>query len=365
MAATATRDQVLSFRVRTQQLDRDHGTLDDTAVLDLGVQDTGPDGARWALAMRGVDATSVADDELSMVWTLRGAPHLYRRSDLASVAAAVAPVSDADAGHRIYDAAKPLKAAGIGNLQALDTVADAMRSVVTQPTVKGEVSAQVSEQLGGPYVRFCRPCNATHVYEMPFRLGAFRGGLELQPGTSPPVLRRIRSHPPASRARPQHDVIRAYLHLLGPATPKQVSGYVEAPVKEVTELWPSDVVEVTVDGQTRWVLEDDQDLLGAEKTTTTRLLGPFDLFLQARDRDLLVPDPARAKALWPVLGRPGAVLEDGQIVGLWRPRSSAKQLTLNVELWGTASAARRKRVSAQAGRLATYRGVALKKVDFG
>src|SRR3954463_547669 len=39
-----TRAQVLAFRVRAQQLDRAAGSLDDTAVLDLGVQDTGPDG---------------------------------------------------------------------------------------------------------------------------------------------------------------------------------------------------------------------------------------------------------------------------------------------------------------------------------
>ena len=50
MPEILTRAQVLAFRVRAQQLDRDAGTLADTAVLDLGVQDTGPDGARWALA---------------------------------------------------------------------------------------------------------------------------------------------------------------------------------------------------------------------------------------------------------------------------------------------------------------------------
>ena len=49
-----TREQVLAFRVHAQQLRRAAGTVADTAVLDLGVQDTGPDGGLWALAQRGV-----------------------------------------------------------------------------------------------------------------------------------------------------------------------------------------------------------------------------------------------------------------------------------------------------------------------
>src|SRR3954465_3024672 len=67
-----TRRQVLGFRGRAQQLDRDSGTIDDTAVLDLGVQDTGTDGARWALTLRGVEHPSA--DDLATVWTPRGAP---------------------------------------------------------------------------------------------------------------------------------------------------------------------------------------------------------------------------------------------------------------------------------------------------
>ena len=41
-----------------------------------------------------------------------------------------------------------------------------------------------------------------------------------------------------------------------------------------------------------------------------RLLGPFDPFLQARDREVVVPDPAHRKDLWRTLGRPGGVLVD-------------------------------------------------------
>jgi hypothetical protein len=46
VALELTRADVLAFRVRAQQLDRTAGTLADTAVLDLGVQDTGADAGR-------------------------------------------------------------------------------------------------------------------------------------------------------------------------------------------------------------------------------------------------------------------------------------------------------------------------------
>ena len=298
-----------------------------------------------------------------LAWTIRGAPHLYRRKDLPAVALAVAPFSDADAGKRIFDAAKPLRAAGIGNIDALHSVAAAMRSIVTTPMVKGDVSTQLTAVMETPYLRYCGSCRATHLYEMPFRLAALRAGLELKPDTSPPVMAPIRGFSPAKRPSPRFDVIRAYLRLLGPATPKQVAEYVDAPVKDVSDHWPPDVDEVTVAGERRWVLSADADALGGGPARLTRLLGPFDLYLQLRDRPSLVADPAHAKALWPILGRPGAVLHDGEIAGCWRPRKSGARLNLAVELWDGASPALRTSIGSEAERLAAFRGVALGKVD--
>lgn len=351
---------MLGLRVRAQQLDRGSGSLDDTAVLDIGVQDTGPDGARWALAVRGV--ASPPEDALATVWTIRGAPHVYRRADLPGVAAATAPFSDADAGKRIFDASRPLKAAGIPNLTALDVVADAMRSIVTTPMVKGEMSTRLTAVLDEPYVRFCVPCDATHTYEQPFRLSALRAGLELQPGTSPPVLQPIPGFTRDDEVPDRLDVVRAYLRLLGPATPKLVAGYLDAPVKDVQARWPEDAVEVDVDGERRWLLADGLELLG-DPPRGTRLLAPFDLHLQARDRTLLVRDAARAKDLWRTLGRPGGVLVDGEIVGTWRAKKTGAAVSVAVDMWEPASPDVRAAVGEEAERLATFRGLRLKSVD--
>ena len=360
MAGTLTRRQVLDLRVHAQQLGRASGVPADTVVLDIGVQDTGPDGGLWALALRGADTAALDDDELATAWTVRGAPHLYRRADLPGVLAATAPFSDADAGKRIFDAARPLKAAGISNLDGLDTVAAAMRSLVTARRVKGDVSGRLNELLPELYQRFCRPCGAVHVHEMPFRLAALRAGLELEPGTSPPVLRPVPGLTPAETVPPHLDVVRGYLRLLGPATPKLVAGYLDAPAKDVQARWPEDAVEVSVDGERRWLLAEDADRVEeVPPAAGVSLLGPFDPFLQARDRPLLADDPARAKALWPVLGRPGAVLADGEVAGTWRPRKTGSTLTVAVELWTPVP---HEAVTEAAERLAAFRGVSLRDV---
>jgi hypothetical protein len=366
-----TREDILGYRLRAQQLGRAAGTVAATAVLDYGVQDTGPDGSRWALAIRGVDVAAITNEQLAIAWTLRGAPHLYRRADLPRIAAATEPFSAFDAGKRILNAAKPLKAAGIDTLDALNHVAATMHSVLRNSAEhalgKGDVSGQLSTQLDGPYLRYCRACKATHIYEMPFRLAALRAGIELDLDTSPPVLRLLPEFKPATTVPPRFDVIRCYLGLLGPATPKHVAAYIDAPVNEVSNRWPADAVPVTVDGEQRWILDADVKSLNSAASLNgapTHLLGPFDIFLQGKDRSLLVPNSAHAKSLWPVLGRPGAVLLDGDLAGTWRPRKSGRALDINITLWGKVAAPGRERIEAAAERLAAFRNTTLHGVAY-
>jgi hypothetical protein len=249
---------------------------------------------------------------------------------------------------------------------------------VTRPMVKGDVSTQLTKRLDPPYLRYCGSCQATHSWEVPFRISALYAGLELQPGTSPPVLRRIPEWPesqpgpaPDPTAAPASlQPIRNYLRFLGPATPTEVAAFLDSPVAEIKKHWPEDAVEVSVDGRRGWLLgevgstaggrggvvppeiiEHDQKLL--------RLLGGFDLFLQGKDRDLIVPDASRHKELWPILGRPGAVLHGTEIVGIWRPKASGRQFTLRLSLWTALSKRSRIQLDMEAERLAAHRGAEL------
>jgi hypothetical protein len=265
----------------------------------------------------------------------------------------------------VIGADKPLKEAGIPTLTGLTEVATQMRQVVKRPMVKGEVSTQLTARLEPPYLRYCGACKAAHSWEVPFRMGALYAGLELEPGTSPPVLQRIPDWPkrtpgpaPDPMTAPESlQPIRNYLRFLGPARPNDVAAFLDSPVAEIKAHWPEDAVEVTIDGRRVWILgelggiEHDRELL--------RLLGGFDLFLQGKDRELIVPDTSKHKELWPILGRPGAVLSGTEIVGTWRPRAAGEDFTLRLSPWTTLSKRVRGRLELEAERLAAHRGLKL------
>ena len=355
------RDKVIAYRVAAQGLRRETSALDELDVLDFGVQDSG-DAARLAFDARLHSAPP--DDgvgpgqALALDWTLRGAPHLHRRGDLDWLAGALWPLSDADANTRL-DASASMKKAGLAGLEGFAAGVKAMRSVVSAPMAKGAASTEVTAATPDALHRYCRGCKATHVFEMVFRMATLPAGVELEPDTSPPVLvpRSKAAKPGRTDVASLQRLIRAYLTLLGPASSGDVAGYLGARRADLVEVWPDDLAEVSVEGRTGSIPEEQlATLRKARKLRLTRLLGPYDPYLQARDRELIVPDKAVHKTLWPVLGRPGVLFVDGEVVGTWRVKSSKSRLDLTVDAFAPLPPKVRSEVEAESERVAAVRG---------
>lgn len=360
-----SRAQVLGYRFRAQQLDRSASSVSELAVLDIGVQDSGADAARLAFDARlgstPPDGGVGPGQPLALVWSLRGAPHIHRRADLDWLAGALYPLSEADATRRLNETGPSISRAGIAALEQYAIAVREMKAVVRSPMGKGAVSSAVTQRIPEVMWRDCRPCRARHISDSAMRSATLAASLEFEPGTSPPVLvPRSRSRvPKAVDVAALQRLIAAYLTLLGPAGQADVAGYLDARRADIAAIWPDGLVEVSVDGHPGWLPADRVSAVqGAVAPESVRLLGAFDPWLQARDRWLIVPDDSVHKVLWPVLGRPGVLLVDGEVLGVWRPKASGRKLVLTVSTFAPLPPHVWAAIEAEAERVAAVRGAA-------
>ncbi|MGH3489989.1 MAG: DNA glycosylase AlkZ-like family protein [Actinopolymorphaceae bacterium] len=389
MVMTVDRRRVLAYRAAVQGLARDAKDPEELGVLDLGIQDSQVGTARLALTARlpVVPTASgggpgdrggrgspgdrsgrrgpgdpVSDETTyAVLWSFRGAPHLHRRADLPALTSALWPLDDADAMTRLTSARKPMAAAGIAGLAAFTAAAEAMRAVVTKPLSKGEVSAGVTAALPAAYSYACRSCASTHIYGSIFQLVGLPAGVRHVPDSAPLTLVPLERRPRVpTRAVGTADVVRTYLRLHGPATTAEAASYLGTTQAKVRTVWPDGLAEVNVNGRPTWLPEEQlPDLRKASRPSYVRLLPALDPFLQARDRDVLVPDSAHQKALWKILSSPGGVLVDGEIAGTWRVRGAGKKrLMLTVEPFGRLAAKTRTAIEEESARIAELRGAA-------
>ncbi|MET7638137.1 crosslink repair DNA glycosylase YcaQ family protein [Streptomyces sp. NPDC005438] len=375
------RERVLAYRVAAQGLDRapadaapvapaptspspdpadptatDALTGPTSGVLGLGVQDTPRGSARLALAARGVDS-----EGLVPVWSYRGAPYLHPAAELPSLASALWPLDGPDAVARMVNPPSP-EAAAMG-VEAYRRTAEAFREVVTGPMPKGEASAAVTARVPSSLVVWCERCGARHVAQPLFLQSSLPGGVRLD-GEVPATLVPVGApFPVPEAARGTAGLAERYLRLLGPARPAEVAAYWGTRPGVVREVWPEGLVEVTVRGRRRWLPGDRLDALrGAEPPgpDRVRLLPPGDPLLQARDRDLVLPDATARKALWRPVGGPGALLSGAEVAGVWRVRAVGRAgggaVEVTVSPFARLSAAARRGVEAEAERVARVRG---------
>ena len=343
------RARVLAYRVAAQGFDRSAAS---PPPLALGVQDTPAGAARVALAARGA-----SQDGLETVWSFRGAPHLHPRTELDRLAAALWPVDDVDATARIDTPA--IKDGARLGLAAFRATARAFRDAVTAPTPKGEVSRAVSAAVPASLTYWCTTCAARHISGLLFQQAGLAGGVRVRSERGRTVLAPLdRPVPLPEEASGTAEVVRAYLRLLGPATPADVAKHLGTRPATVRARWPDGLAEVRVDGRRAWLPEERLDALRTARADRglVRLLPPGDPLLQARDRSLLVPSRERARRIWRPVGSPGVLLWGTELAGTWRAAARGSAVEVTVEPFTALTPAARKALAVEADSVAAARG---------
>ena len=233
---------------------------------------------------------------------------------------------------------------------------------------RGEVSTQVSRRVPRSLTYDCRTCRARHIAGNVWQHAGLAGGVHVQSRGKEAMLGPIDKAPPIPESNEGiADLITTYLRLLGPATPMEVGKYLGSTTAEMKRVWPvASLAEVTVDGRRTWLPSAAlADLESAPSPTGVRLLPAMDPLLQARDRDVLLPDRSRQKEVWRILGNPGAVLLDGEIAGVWRAKMAGrKRVDLTVTPFGRLASAQRSAIEEESTRVARARGAPEATVTF-
>jgi hypothetical protein len=150
------------------------------------------------------------------------------------------------------------------------------------------------------------------------------------------------------------EMARRFLRIYGPGTPESFRGWagIRPPAARVTfEALAESLTAVKTPIGERWILTEDEASYVAEPDAPApaRLLPSGDAYylLWGADRELLVPDVGRRAELWTPRVWPGAVVVEGEVVGVWR-RSQEK---VAIEPWGLLPQTVRHAVEAEAASL--------------
>ena len=343
-----TRERVLAFRLARHHVTERAGDAATAAFAAL--QDTPPGAAATALAARA-EVGPEALDELVIVPSLRGAATAVAPADLAIFTAGLEPQDEEEARHLTGNAWKALD--GIGALEALDRVSDAVADAVSGgPLVKDDFHQALRERLPKALLWWCEGCGSHHVHPSLWRATGIRGVLAIvgREGRSP----LFGAPPPAPPVEdPGGALARRYLQLHGPSTPLLFRYWAYLTLPHAKRLWAR-AGELAQVGD-EWVLAEDAEL-DAPAPKGARLLPNLDPLASAKDREVLVPDEAVRKKIWRSLGGPGMALVDGEVAGTWRPRKKGKVLVVVIEPLRQLSRAEEEALAVEAERLAPFRG---------
>jgi hypothetical protein len=353
-------DQVLAFRLARSGLTaRTARGLADAAACPAS--DFARDAALLALAARieGISREAyhraVDAGDLVVAHVIRGAIHALAPGDLALYGRALIARDDGELASQLGQQVQQLAAEkGFAPSEALEEVATATKDALTNGRTldKNELHEELRKRVRADLLPWCRGCGSYHVAPMMWRYATVKAGVRLD-SQRRYTLAKLGRTPAASEA------VRRFLGFYGPATHNDFADWAGLAKPHARRVWDqasADLAEVRIGKDEAWLMRDDMAALESPPAMEgIRLLPPGDPYLQKPNRPLLAPEPELRKRLFRPVASPGALLQDGRLVGLWRAKSKGRKTEVTVEKLGRL---RRGDIEEEAQRVAELRGSA-------
>jgi len=314
-----TRAQVLAFRRHVGALDKrlSRGRRSLRRAAWAGLQDSMPRAALFSIHARveGTRPSTWEDPSLLQLWGPRHHAYVVPAPDLAVFSLGRMP--DEVGARRLAE----------------------------------DLAVRLHGLLGGARMTYGEAGSALREHPNRLRYAAVTGTVLIRwDGARQPIIWTV--PPPGVDPRDARlELARRYLHVFGPTTAEAFARWAGIPERrgvaafDGLRRWLTPVRTPVGDS---WILTSDEATFRAASgpAASARLLPSGDAYflLQGGDRELLVPDASRRRALWTPRVWPGGVLVDGEIVGTWR-RALA---TVTIETWRRLARAARHAVEAEA-----------------
>ena len=214
-----------------------------------------------------------------------------------------------------------------------------------------EMATRLDAFLGGRRMTYAEAGRALGVHPNALRYAAPTGRVLIRwDGARHPVVWTV-PQPQVDPREARLELARRYLHVFGPTTPAAFGewvGIAPARARGAFDALVGSLTPVRTAVGDAWILTSDEPMLRAPagRPAAARFLPSGDayLLLQGADRELLVPDGDRRRALWTPRVWPGGLLVGGELVGTWR-RAEAN---VSIQPWRRLSRPERDAVEAEA-----------------